>query len=308
MNIDVNGPIKKLVEVIAKGTGKLWEPYHTKRMANAKAYEINTITSAICETNLPIEYINGQITIKNKTENEILMQAKERKDFVLINQEENLNSILLHTAKEIKNEESLSIPDDDWISRYFGYAQDISSEEMQFIWSRILSGEMKKPGSFSLKTLDVVRNLSKNDAELIQKAMTITLITGNIKFLCANEELTTKYGINYGHILQLIDCDLLNSAASSINCDKETKILDLNNGVLQAKIKTTDGNFRIPSHIFSGVGQEISNIVAYEPNNEFFVEFAKWCKQHGRVEDVSISNIEKLELSTLPSTPDSESR
>jgi len=102
MNIDLNDPIKKLVEVIAKGTGRLWEPYHIKRMADAKAHEIKIIASAVCETNLPTIYKNGQITIKNKTESEILMQAKERENFVLIRQEENLNSILLQTAKEIK--------------------------------------------------------------------------------------------------------------------------------------------------------------------------------------------------------------
>lgn len=33
-------PLTKLVEVISIGIGKLYEPAHIKRMANAKAYEI----------------------------------------------------------------------------------------------------------------------------------------------------------------------------------------------------------------------------------------------------------------------------
>jgi hypothetical protein len=38
---------------------------------------------------------------------------------------------------------------------------------MQELWGRILSGEVTKPGSYSLKTLEFMRNITKSDADLI---------------------------------------------------------------------------------------------------------------------------------------------
>ena len=52
--------------------------------------------------------------------------------------------------KEVPNHE----PDPDWTARFFDYAQDISSEDMQRIWAKILAGEVESPGRTSLRTLD----------------------------------------------------------------------------------------------------------------------------------------------------------
>lgn len=58
----------------------------------------------------------------------------------------------------------------DWQNRFFSIAEDISDEEMQKLWANILAGEVKRPKSFSLRTLDVLRNLSKEEAELFTQA------------------------------------------------------------------------------------------------------------------------------------------
>ena len=36
----------------------------------------------------------------------------------------------------------------------------MSSEELQTLWGRTLAGEIKSPGSYSLRTLDFLKNLS----------------------------------------------------------------------------------------------------------------------------------------------------
>jgi hypothetical protein len=55
---------------------------------------------------------------------------------------------------------------DDWTSRFFGECQDISDEQMQQLWARILAGEVAQPGTFSPRTLSVVRDLTTADANL----------------------------------------------------------------------------------------------------------------------------------------------
>lgn len=50
-----------------------------------------------------------------------------------------------------------------------GIVQDISNDEMQRLWGYILSNEFRKPGLFSLRTLDSVRNISQAEAQIFEK-------------------------------------------------------------------------------------------------------------------------------------------
>jgi len=138
---------------------------------------------------------------------------------------------------------------------------------------------MKKLGSFSLKTLDAVRNLSKKDAELIQKVMTITLIDGPNKFICHDEKLTKKYGIYFEDVLDLINCNILSSVDVALTWDKVSNELKFHNKDYEAYISPPVKNFQIRIHIFTDVGREISEIIIYKPDNSFFKKFVKKIKK-----------------------------
>jgi hypothetical protein len=58
---------------------------------------------------------------------------------------------------------------EDWVTRFFEECQDISDEQMQEIWAKILAGEVARPGSFEPRTLSVVRDLTRCDAALFDK-------------------------------------------------------------------------------------------------------------------------------------------
>ena len=55
-------------------------------------------------------------------------------------------------------------PDHDWTARFFNYIKDISTEEMQILWAKVLAGEVERAGSTSLLTLDVLRNIDRETA------------------------------------------------------------------------------------------------------------------------------------------------
>lgn len=54
----------------------------------------------------------------------------------------------------------------DWFARWRREAQGIGDQSLQNIWGRILAEEVKRPQSVSLKTLDVLKNVTATDAEL----------------------------------------------------------------------------------------------------------------------------------------------
>jgi hypothetical protein len=56
-------------------------------------------------------------------------------------------------------------PAEDWVARWVDNASRVTDETMQQMWGRVLSGEIKKPGSFSLRTQHVLANLAQHEAK-----------------------------------------------------------------------------------------------------------------------------------------------
>jgi hypothetical protein len=65
--------------------------------------------------------------------------------------------------------------DDDWLNYYAKLAEDKSSEELQILFGKILAGEVRNPGTYSLRTLQFVATLSRNDAQSIADFFAFTL-------------------------------------------------------------------------------------------------------------------------------------
>ncbi|XIH86279.1 DUF2806 domain-containing protein [Pantoea sp. SGAir0430] len=61
--------------------------------------------------------------------------------------------------------------DFDWIQRWRSYAVNVTSEDVQALWANLLAGEIKSPGRFSLRTMEFLKNITKNDAKDIERVM-----------------------------------------------------------------------------------------------------------------------------------------
>ena len=78
----------------------------------------------------------------------------------------NLIAIVKHAAKELEG--LLDIPNHDpnsaWTNRWVDGAQDVSSEDLQKLWGKILAGEVKSPRQTSLRTLSILRDMTQQEA------------------------------------------------------------------------------------------------------------------------------------------------
>jgi hypothetical protein len=61
-------------------------------------------------------------------------------------------------------------PSDEWLLRWQDGAGQATDEQAQDLWGRILAGEIEDPGKFSMRTMDFLRSLSKEEAALISTA------------------------------------------------------------------------------------------------------------------------------------------
>lgn len=171
--------------------------------------------------------------------------------------------------------------DFDWFMRFFEAVGNVSDETMQNLWARILAGEIAQPSTFSLKTVDVMRNLSKRDAELFIKVCSHSFISSATNYFLPNEDEFIEYvGIQYADIMKLSELGLIfNDATITLNMDisNEPQIL-INNHSLIMLITSASGNSEkasIRQYPFTEVGKELSTMISESTSDEDFVKYGQ---------------------------------
>lgn len=133
----------------------------------------------------------------------------QRLEFQEQKRQHNIVSVV-HGAAANLGDEAVSdhAPDPDWTARFFDNVQDISSEDMKELWAKVLSGEVRNPGSTSLRTLDVLRNMTSNDARVFNNAA--QYVIGDFIFrVHAGTTSTCEPVLSMNNLLQMDDCGLL---------------------------------------------------------------------------------------------------
>src|SRR5260370_29383469 len=104
----------------------------------------------------------------------------------------NKEAIARSAIEELRNDpgaaDAPSEIEDDWLNLFARFAEDKSSEELQALFGRILAGEIRKPGSFSLRTIQLMATISKRDAEAVAAFLSY-VVGGNGPFR-ASPQLT----------------------------------------------------------------------------------------------------------------------
>jgi hypothetical protein len=97
-----------------------------------------------------------------QAEIDIAETVRQRIQFQEEKRQGNIGVVVGQTAellgdKEVPDQE----PDHDWTARFFNYIQDVSSEEMQLLWAKVLAGQIEQPGSVPIRALSILRNLDQ---------------------------------------------------------------------------------------------------------------------------------------------------
>ena len=91
----------------------------------------------------------------------------------LLEEGENLHATLSLAMEELARTSDDKISDKavdkDWFSRWRAEARLVTSDELRRMWARILVEEVKDPETVSLKTLDILKNLTKKDIDVFIK-------------------------------------------------------------------------------------------------------------------------------------------
>lgn len=272
-------PLTKLVETISEGLGVVgnhifdFDAKKIRRIGEAEA-EIEKIKI--------IQKAGGEAKALD-----ILDRAGKRFALEQYNKQINLENIIVKSQEQIVdkdvNDEAV---DRDWTARFLSIAQDVSKEDMQDILARILSNEITRPSTYSLRTLDLVRNMSSK--ELLAFRQFVPLSTKGIGILeidGGGKENFEKYNLNFTDYIELTDIGLFNSNSNlsvSFKLIKE-KPLTLEIGNTLLNIATTQEQKSFSSHLikFTEVGAQLASLMVDSSVNDKKQDYLDYLK--GRI-------------------------
>jgi hypothetical protein len=215
----------------------------------------------------------------------IAERAQKRVEILEVNRQKNIEDVL-QVAQNILQQDPSSTNenqiDRDWFTRVINNAQDVSDDEMKRMWGKVLAGEIKHPKLYSLRTLDVLRNMTKDDAKLIIDIAPYILRDFDDNVFVFNDEKDNGV-IEFSKILYLMELGILDSNTTIlINESFDGRVEDLSNEVrfwnqnIGLIIKTNSTRLDFPAYDFTSIGKQILTLIdGIKPDTQFYESFLK---------------------------------
>lgn len=294
-------PLSKLIDTIKCGIGKLYEPTHIKRMAQAKAEEIEAIGEAVSKNlSLPTKYDGGKILIDATSAEELICRAKNRFLFQEIRKQQNIDSVIAETYKQLENEEEVSSEpvDKDWVSNFFDSVGNISDEKMQILWSKILAGEIKNPNTYSIRVLNTLKNMTQHEAKIFEKISKFKILSENIPFILNDDEILKKYNCNFDDLLKMEECGLINSRGfltANIKKNEDGKVVLCTDKVIAFIYK----DISLSAYPFTESGKQLLKILETNTNYEYTIEVLRKIKAENKNCEVKAYKVNNFDYSKI---------
>ncbi len=213
--------------LIDKGIGGLLEPYQIKRLSKARAEAKKDELLLIAKAEKQVELI------KSGSDDSIYLLGTEkrvepyigelstidicRKTETLeqIRKEVNVAKAIVVAEDELCDDKAPPNDDplnDDWIYTWRDNAGKVSDEELQTLWGKVLAGEIKQPGTFSVRTLEFLKCLSKEEAKVIETVSRF-ILKGSI-FWEHKDLILERSGLNFVDLLNLEELNVLSGVAA----------------------------------------------------------------------------------------------
>lgn len=267
--------ITKFQEIIQKVFNPKWTRAQTDADMDANERKLQLIRD---NPDMDIVFIGDEMHARKSTPEELASRAAQRMYIEAVRQETNLEKVLEVTAKELPSAETVTEDpvNDDWISRFFDIVKNVSTDDMQYIWGKILAGEITQPGSFSMRTLDTIRNISQSEAMAFQRVVPLVMRSGSDFLISSKKEILNQHGVTYEDIMLLDECGLVVSSGTlslnlTIPVGEKTHI---RTETLVAIIESTSSKqekVSIAVYSLTKAGRELYSILDRTTNEDYFL-------------------------------------
>lgn len=278
--VDINTDgLAKFAEIISFALGGTARG--ERKMADAKAYA--SIVEAETKNKVALIKAQGKEALAN------YIEAKESRKL------KNTMAVVEKAQSHFTKGEKVSDEpvDEGWKNRFFNIVEEISDEELREIWGRVLAGEIKKPKSYSLRTLEVLRNLTKEEA---------AIIVDTASFLIRNDFIYKESSLSLQERLLLQELGLMLDDGIGLSYEwsvdsKSKAAFVIDDDCLFVISNDSEEKIKYEINIYklTTVGKEIYKLVSAdkEKRNSFYKTLARFFHEKGKVH-ISKHKIVKL--------------
>ena len=250
-----------------------------------------------------IDKETAKAAAKQFTNPELASRAVDFHAAHIVREQKNREDVLNIAAEELNEnpptQDSNKEVDDDWLTAFLREASTRSSDDFKILFGKILAGELKAPGTFSIGTIQSLGRLTSETAEVFQIACNCSIsILFNPKVVSepfghAGENHLEKFGLNYLRLVRLVEEGLLRSDFSewqqvpSVLYEQNIPFEFAGKKYLLLKDTTPSApdipTLRLSGPAFTQAGKELRQIVTMVPDDTYLRGFAAWWKKNGLI-------------------------
>lgn len=220
-------------------------------------------------------------------------------DTLVPQQIKNMEDIARKTYEEASKNPSDKELDKDYVMKYIEDSRNISEEDIQDIWVKLLVHGSKNDKEASKRTLDILKNMTSEEAKVFEKIASLSFRDGIIPKLLKGE-------YDWMSMSLMQDIGLVKSGDITISTltippgkhplydNSKIVILLENNGA-------KDKSFEIECHVLTSEGSELKEALSIQPSNETIIKLAKAIKEEHQSTIMSIKahHVEHIEGTTI---------
>ncbi|WP_340641996.1 DUF2806 domain-containing protein [Photobacterium damselae] len=245
-------PACKLIDAVSNTIGVLYEPTRIRRKARAES---------------------DSLVIMARGESDALaLRAARRISTQETRRQENIEGIVDKSINYLDHNnisDGVTI-DADWLSFYFDKCQDISIENVQELWAKILAGEVLEPEACSRSTLLVLQSLSNNDIKLFNRyCQFLFRVNGELlrfKYSSLNKHIE-KSDIQESDIRHLQDLGLVQPQQQFHFTKNERYVIEYNGYKFAMTLK---GHRENRTEFLTKAGRELYRFIEVKPCAKYY--------------------------------------
>ena len=255
-------PVCKLLECLRAGMGVLYEPRRVVALAKANA---------------KAKLIEAEADVQKQ---ELFGRSRQRSEFLDQRRQRNLDGIVAQALTMLPPEVSGEPVDEDWIVHFSEQCQDTGNRLIQNLWARLLAGEVAVPGSYSLRTIGVIKTLTPDEATVFSKYCNYVFKdeSGKHRRLCQQVADGYLEGIGLGKAIRedLDELGLIKTGFRGFGVDKEQPNCCVCIGYADRNVRLAKNYGRsgcYPFHLIEPltvIGEQLYALLEIAPDMDYF--------------------------------------
>jgi hypothetical protein len=194
-------------------------------------------------------------------------------------------------------------PSEAWSERFIAGAELASDAGVTEMWARILAGEVTRPGSFSFKTLSVLRDISTETADSFVRLICYRVETpggalGFVPNFGVFEKRYEKANLGYMSLLDLADAGLVSFRDSATRGADGKPTFFIVHGLV-ARLTTVWGGSGVQVHPLTRAGDELASIADVKVSPDHLEDIRAWLGSAGPQLEVAIPPDSDVTLDAL---------